>query len=126
MGEPLIPTAFHSGNDSKGVEAADADFPGFWEACPELGHWGGGATTQPQDQAMFWGFPAGPVGGSICCQCRGHGFDPWSRKIPPTAEQQSLCEPQLPSPCPKTRAPQERPWQWGAHAQQLERALEQQ
>ena len=24
------------------------------------------------------------------CQCRGHGFDPWSGKIPHAAEQQSL------------------------------------
>ena len=25
------------------------------------------------------------------CQCRGHGFDPWSGKIPHAAEQLSLC-----------------------------------
>ena len=25
------------------------------------------------------------------CQCRGHGFEPWSGKIPHAAEQLSLC-----------------------------------
>ena len=53
----------------------------------------GDATTQPQDQAMFWDFPAGPVVRRLCCRCRGHGFDPLSRKSPPTAEQQSPCSP---------------------------------
>ena len=27
------------------------------------------------------------------CQCRGHGFDPWSRKIPHAMGQPSLCAP---------------------------------
>ena len=27
----------------------------------------------------------------ICCQCRGHGFKPWSRKIPHAAEQLNPC-----------------------------------
>ena len=27
----------------------------------------------------------------ICCQCRRHGFDPWSGKIPHAAEQLSPC-----------------------------------
>ena len=25
------------------------------------------------------------------CQCRGHGFNPWSREIPHAVEQPSLC-----------------------------------
>jgi len=36
------------------------------------------------------------------CQCRAHRFDPWSRKIPPAAEQLSPCarttDPGLESP----------------------------
>ena len=27
----------------------------------------------------------------ICYQCRGHGFEPWSRKIPHATEQLSPC-----------------------------------
>ena len=27
----------------------------------------------------------------FACQCRGHGFDPWSWKIPRASEQRSLC-----------------------------------
>ena len=27
----------------------------------------------------------------ICLQCRGHGFEPWSGRIPHAAEQRSLC-----------------------------------
>ena len=38
----------------------------------------------------------------IHCQCRGHGFEPWSGKIPHATEQLSLCttttEPALYSP----------------------------
>ena len=53
----------------------------------------------------------------ICCQCRGHGFDPWPGKIPPA------CGPQLLSPGaavaeahrPRPRAPQQaKPPQWEA------------
>ena len=32
------------------------------------------------------GFPGGAVVESAC-QCRGHGFEPWSGKIPHAAEQ---------------------------------------
>ena len=41
------------------------------------------------------------------CQCWRHGFDPWSRRIPPAMGQLSLCatttEPMLYSPCSATR-----------------------
>ena len=30
-------------------------------------------------------------GGESACQCRRHGFDPWSRKFPHAAQQLSLC-----------------------------------
>ena len=37
-------------------------------------------------------FPGDTVGWNpSVCQRRGHGFDPWSRKIPNTSEQLSLC-----------------------------------
>ena len=43
------------------------------------------------------------------CQCRGHGFKPWSGKIPHAVEQLSLCttttEPVLQSPRAKTTKP---------------------
>ena len=26
----------------------------------------------------LWDFPGGPVVKTLCFQCRGHGFDPWS------------------------------------------------
>ena len=49
----------------------------------------------------------------ICCQCRRHRFDPWSRKTPHPTKQLSLCapasnlrsrawEPKLSSPCATT------------------------
>ena len=31
------------------------------------------------------------LGGTVPCQCRGHGLDPWPRKIPHSAKQLSLC-----------------------------------
>ena len=34
-------------------------------------------------------FPGGAVDKESACQCRGHGFEPWSRKIPHAAEQLS-------------------------------------
>ena len=37
------------------------------------------------------GFPGGAVVQESACQCRGHGFDPWSRKIPHAMEQLSPC-----------------------------------
>ena len=59
------------------------------------------------------------------CQCRRHGFDPWSGRIPHAPEQLSLCsrapEPQLLKPTlHRTCAPQEEPSEWKAHALQLE------
>ena len=40
---------------------------------------------------MGSGHPWWYSGLESACQCRGHGFDPWSRKIPHAEEQQSLC-----------------------------------
>ena len=36
---------------------------------------------------MFWGLPWWRSGWESACQCRGHGFGPWSGKIPHAAEQ---------------------------------------
>ena len=36
-------------------------------------------------------FPGGAVVKESACQYRGHGFDPWSGKIPHAVEQLSLC-----------------------------------
>ena len=35
----------------------------------------------------FWGLPWWRSGWESACQCRGHGFEPWSGKIPHAAEQ---------------------------------------
>ena len=37
------------------------------------------------------GLPWWRSGWESACQCRGHGFEPWSGKIPHAMEQQSLC-----------------------------------
>ena len=37
------------------------------------------------------GPPWGRSGWESACQCRGHGFEPWSGKIPHAAEQLSPC-----------------------------------
>ena len=63
-------------------------------------------------------FPWWLSGKESACQCRGHGFDPWSRKIPRAVEQLSpgARNLQLRSPCaattdvhaPRVCAPQEK------------------
>ena len=48
------------------------------------------------------GFPGGLNGKESICQCRRHGFNPWCRKIPHAAEQQSLWATTIePAPCSK-------------------------
>ena len=37
------------------------------------------------------GLPWWCSGWESTCQCRGHGFEPWSRKIPHATEQLSPC-----------------------------------
>ena len=37
------------------------------------------------------GFPWWRSGWESTCLCRGHGFEPWSRRIPHAAEQLSPC-----------------------------------
>ena len=39
----------------------------------------------------IWGLPWWRSGWESACQCRGHGFVPWSGKIPHAAEQLSPC-----------------------------------
>ena len=39
--------------------------------------------------AAIWGLPWWLSGWGSACQCRGHGFEPWSGKIPHAAEQLS-------------------------------------
>ena len=38
-------------------------------------------------QRVDWGLPWWRSGWESACQCRGHGFEPWSGKIPHAAEQ---------------------------------------
>ena len=57
-------------------------------ACSFHGH--GGHTRRQADSAIKKneiGLPWWRSGWESACQCRGHGFEPWSGKIPHAAEQ---------------------------------------
>ena len=61
-----------------------------------------------------WGRPLWPRGEEFACQCWGHGFDPWSGKIPHIASTEACvpraCAPQQES---SRHSPQlERSWAW--------------
>ena len=43
--------------------------------------------TRPYFKKKLLGFPWWRSGRESACQCRGHGFEPWSGKIPHAAEQ---------------------------------------
>ena len=58
----------------------------------------------------YLGLPSRSSGDESTCQCRGHGFDPRSWKIPHAVGQQS----------PRAHVLQEKPPQWEAQAPQLE------
>ena len=65
----------------------------------------------PTFKCVLWGFPGG--------QCRGHGFEPWSGKIPHAAEQLSQCATTTKAHAPRAHAPQqEKPLQWEARTTQ--------
>ena len=44
------------------------------------GKWGNGI----DHKFGLWDFSCGPVVKTLCCQCRGHGFSPWSGNWGPT------------------------------------------
>ena len=44
-------------------------------------------THTPQLFKIFWGLPWWRSGWESACQCRAHGFEPWSGKIPRAVEQ---------------------------------------
>ena len=47
---------------------------------------------QGPDQQGPGDFPGGPVAKTLCSQCRGPGFNPWSGKLIPYATiQESAC-----------------------------------
>ena len=91
----------------------------------------------------IWGLPQQSRGKESTCQCRGHGFDPWFRKIShvtrrlspwasatepahcnsssPHAPEATLCPLQLLEPtCSGGHALQEKPVQWEAYTLELE------
>ena len=82
--------------------------------------------TGPQPRGFLDGFsklsPGLPwwlTGEESTCQCRGHGFDPWSGKIPHAQEQLSLCTATAEAHGPGAHALQhEKPLQREAHAPQ--------
>ena len=47
--------------------------------------------TKKKKKSQGWGLPWWLSGKESTCQCRRHGFDPWSRKIPRAEEQLSTC-----------------------------------
>ena len=49
------------------------------------------------------GLPWWPRGKEFACQCRAHGSDPWSRKIPHAAEQLGPCTTSPEGPCLEPR-----------------------
>ena len=54
------------------------------------------------------------------CQCRGHRFDPWSRKIPHAEEQLNPCTTATGARAPWSLALQLKPLQWVAPTPQQE------
>ena len=56
-------------------------------------------------KGMIWGFPGGAV--ESTCQCRGHGFEPWSREITHATEQLSPCATTTEAWASRARAPQQ-------------------
>ena len=63
----------------------------FWEAASgKRGRerWQAGLPALAS-RRQFLGLPWWRSGWESACQCRGHGFEPWSGKIPHAAEQQS-------------------------------------
>ena len=75
---------------------------------------------------LTMGLPWWLSGKESICQCRRHGFNPWSRNILLASGQWSLCsrarELQLLKPtCSRVHAPQEeKPLHWEVHPTQLE------
>ena len=66
--------------------------PGFEPAPPAVeaqspNHW----TVRQVPIARIVGLPWWHSGWESACQCRGHRFEPWSRKIPHATEQLSPC-----------------------------------
>ena len=61
----------------------------------------------PQLKDSAWGLTWWRSGYESTCQCRGHGFEPWSGKIPHAAEQLSPCATTTEARTPRARAPQQ-------------------
>ena len=56
-------------------------------------------TLNDQSMLAIVGLPWGQSGWESACKCRGHGFEPWPRKIPQAAEQLSPCATTTEPPC---------------------------
>ena len=90
---------------------------GTTEKPPFCGHQcnshGPGASRNTKIRRPWW-----HSGQESACQCKGHQFNPWSRKIPPATEQPS---PSATAVCPRACALQrEKPPKWEAPEHQLE------
>ena len=59
-----------------------------WETCVPASPFSCESKALLKMQSLG-GFPGGAVVKESACQCRGHGFEPWSGKIPHAAEQLS-------------------------------------
>ena len=64
-------------------------------------------TTNGMECLKIVGLPWWLSGKKSACQCRRHGFDPWSRKIPHAAGQLGPCATTTETHTPKACAPQQ-------------------
>ena len=63
------------------------------------------------DVKIILGLPWWLSGKEFTCQCRRHGFDPWSGKIPHAMKHLGLCAMTTEACMPRAQAPQEKPQQ---------------
>ena len=63
-----------------------------WVTSPSITPTAGPITRENENQKVTgWGLPWWRSGWESACRCRGHGFEPWSGKIPHAAEQLGPC-----------------------------------
>ena len=65
------------------------------------------ASTIKYDLRNSGGLPWWHSGWESTCQCRGHGFEPWSGRIPYAAQQLSPCATTTEACAPRARALQQ-------------------
>ena len=72
----------------KGTQGGRASMP--FPDIPPFQHWCSYQSESSPSllfKSFYWGLPWWRSSWESACQCRGHGFEPWSGKIPHAAEQ---------------------------------------